>query len=145
MSGDYEIGYGRPPEHSRFKKGQSGNPKGRRPRDERSITRRQLRRDVLKPLETEIEASAPGRAGRMSIAEAIIWKQIELALKGDHRAARLILELRREFTEEHMKLHPELMDMLETAEQKFATGDSAELNRDSQRVYNHVRRLTQKV
>ena len=32
MSGDgadYEVGYGKPPKHTRFKKGQSGNPKGR--------------------------------------------------------------------------------------------------------------------
>ena len=27
---DYEVGYGRPPVHSRFRKGQSGNPRGRR-------------------------------------------------------------------------------------------------------------------
>ena len=27
---DYTVGYGRPPEHSRFKKGRSGNPAGRR-------------------------------------------------------------------------------------------------------------------
>jgi hypothetical protein len=29
MSTDDEVGYGKPPGHSRFKKGQSGNPKGR--------------------------------------------------------------------------------------------------------------------
>jgi hypothetical protein len=29
MSDDYEIGYKKPPRHTRFKKGQSGNPKGR--------------------------------------------------------------------------------------------------------------------
>lgn len=28
-SSDYEIGYGRPPRHAQFKKGQSGNPSGR--------------------------------------------------------------------------------------------------------------------
>lgn len=26
---DYEVGYGKPPKRTRFKKGQSGNPKGR--------------------------------------------------------------------------------------------------------------------
>ena len=26
---DYEVGYGCPPKHTQFKKGQSGNPKGR--------------------------------------------------------------------------------------------------------------------
>jgi Family of unknown function (DUF5681) len=31
---DYEVGYGKPPEHTKFKKGQSGNPKGRRPQAE---------------------------------------------------------------------------------------------------------------
>ena len=26
---DYEVGYGKPPKHTRFQPGQSGNPKGR--------------------------------------------------------------------------------------------------------------------
>lgn len=26
----YEVGYGKPPAHSRFRKGQSGNPRGAR-------------------------------------------------------------------------------------------------------------------
>ena len=26
---DYEVGYGKPSAHTRFRKGQSGNPKGR--------------------------------------------------------------------------------------------------------------------
>src|SRR6202030_3462192 len=26
---DYEVGYGKPPRHTRFKKGRSGNPRGR--------------------------------------------------------------------------------------------------------------------
>ena len=29
-SGDYEVGYGRPPVQSRFQPGQSGNPAGKR-------------------------------------------------------------------------------------------------------------------
>ena len=28
---DYEVGYGKPPRHTRFVKGQSGNPRGRPP------------------------------------------------------------------------------------------------------------------
>lgn len=30
---DYEVGYKKPPKHSQFKKGQSGNPKGRPPKE----------------------------------------------------------------------------------------------------------------
>ena len=29
MSDDYEVGYGKPPKHTQFTKGSSGNPKGR--------------------------------------------------------------------------------------------------------------------
>jgi hypothetical protein len=29
--GDFEVGYGKPPRHTRFKTGRSGNPRGRRP------------------------------------------------------------------------------------------------------------------
>ena len=29
MNDDYDVGFGKPPENGRFKKGQSGNPKGR--------------------------------------------------------------------------------------------------------------------
>ena len=28
---DYEVGYGKPPRQTRFRKGQSGNPRGRSP------------------------------------------------------------------------------------------------------------------
>jgi Family of unknown function (DUF5681) len=44
-SKDYKVGYGRPPEHSRFKRGQSGNPRGR-PRKHRNF-RTVLRRARL--------------------------------------------------------------------------------------------------
>ena len=35
-SAEYQVGYGRPPQHTRFPKGQSGNPKGR-PKGSRAL------------------------------------------------------------------------------------------------------------
>ena len=35
--GDYEVGYGKPPRGAGFKKGQSGNPRGR-PRGAKNLT-----------------------------------------------------------------------------------------------------------
>ena len=43
-----KAGYGRPPIDGRFKKGTSGNPRGRPPKIERSLTPRQMRRDFLR-------------------------------------------------------------------------------------------------
>ena len=34
---DYEVGYGKPPLHTRFQKGKSGNPKGR-PRGKKNMS-----------------------------------------------------------------------------------------------------------
>ena len=35
---NYEVGYGKPPKHTRFKPGQSGNPKGRKPGSKNVMT-----------------------------------------------------------------------------------------------------------
>lgn len=146
MSDDYKVGYGRPPKSTRFRKGESGNPKGRRPKEARSITLRQFRRDVLRALETEIDANVPGQPGKKTVAEMIVWKQIQQALQGDHRSAKLLFDMRREFTEEHMRLHPEVMEALETGERMHGNSDSSdELNHHSTRVFNKLRKLTQKV
>ena len=43
MSADYEVGYGKPPQHTRFRKGQSGNTRGRRGFNENSLFRSEKR------------------------------------------------------------------------------------------------------
>jgi len=39
---DYEVGRGKPPVHSRFKNGQSANPRGPRPRNLPALPRREI-------------------------------------------------------------------------------------------------------
>lgn len=146
MSGDYEVGYGKPPKSGQFQKGQSGNPKGRRPKEARSVTPRQIRRDVLRAFETEMDATVPGQAGKKTVGELIIWKQIEQALKGDHRSARLLLDLRMQFTDEHMRAHPDLMEALEIGEQMRANSVSPQpFEGQSAKIFNELRRRTQKI
>lgn len=81
------VGYCSPPEHSRFKKGRSGNPKGRpkSPEDAYTVLQRVLKRKVR----------PKGSERQMPISEALIRKLKEVALTGDRRALdlqRLILD-----------------------------------------------------
>jgi hypothetical protein len=75
------VGYMSPPEHTRFQKGKSGNPRGR-PKKKDNIFK--LLQRVLK---RKVRVSGADR--QMPIREALIRKLRELALSGDQRAINL--------------------------------------------------------
>jgi hypothetical protein len=75
------VGYMSPPEHTRFKKGKSGNPKGRPKKKDDIFT---LLQRVLKR-----KVRVNGADQQMPIREALIRKLRELALSGDPRAINL--------------------------------------------------------
>jgi len=83
---DYEIGYGRPPRHSQWRPGQSGNPKGR-PRDAKN--ERTILREVLG---TRIPVQYGHRTRKVCVREAIFLKIVDGALKGDARKAELLFK-----------------------------------------------------
>ena len=83
----YEVGYAKPPKHSQFKKGQSGNPRGR-PREAKSLN--VIVREVM--LEKVAIRTAKGEK-RVSRAEALVLKNLELATKGNGRALEKLLQL----------------------------------------------------
>ena len=84
---DYVVGYGRPPEHTRFKPGKSGNPKGR-PKGARGLNT--LARELLTARVPVRTASGEKRMHRI---EAVLHKTFELALKGNPRALSQVLSL----------------------------------------------------
>ena len=83
----YEVGYGKPPKASRFKKGQSGNPKGR-PKGARGF-----RASLIRELEAPIVVRDGNRVTRISKGEAAAKRLLELALKGDMAALKSLLAL----------------------------------------------------
>lgn len=87
MSNDYEVGYGKPPKHSRFKKGQSGNPKGR-PKGSRNFAT-----DVKQTLNHPVRLSEDGRPRTISTQQAALYRLREKALNGDVRALDRLLAL----------------------------------------------------
>lgn len=80
------VGYGKPPRATRFKPGQSGNPKGR-PRGSKNES------TILKEMLSEkLSLRQPnGRIKKIPALEGIHRKQLELALKGDVKSAAFVL------------------------------------------------------
>jgi hypothetical protein len=76
------IGYRNPPRASRFRKGQSGNPKGR-PRGRRSA---ELPYEAV--LGREVIVRENGRERRVTAAEAFLLQLTKRGLEGDTAAAR---------------------------------------------------------
>ena len=81
-----EFGYKMPPKHTRFKPGQSGNPKGR-PRGARGFEA-----TLKRELDRKIAVAVNGRSTKISRAEAMMKRVVEQALKGDLKAIRFIAE-----------------------------------------------------
>ena len=86
-NGAKEAGRGRPPEHSRFRKGVSGNPRGR-PRKERS-----LRNLVEAELDELVSLTENGRRVRLTKREVLAKKMVNDALTGDRKAQQELMKL----------------------------------------------------
>ena len=96
MGRDHDAGYGKPPRHSQFKKGQSGNPKGR-PRGSRNFST-----DVKATLEEPIRVTHYGKAQTVSTQRAALLRLREKALGGEVRALDSLIELARLYNDEEM-------------------------------------------
>jgi hypothetical protein len=85
MGNEGEVGYGKPPVHSRFRKGCSGNSKGR-PKGTKN-----LRTDLTEVLQERITVTEGDRKVRMSKQRAVFKTLIAKTLKGDSRSATTLL------------------------------------------------------
>ena len=83
----YNTGYGKPPQHSRFKPGQSGNPRGRPKGSRNSVN---VLRDELAELITITEN---GKQKRITKLEGIVKAAALKGLKGDPRPMIQAFEL----------------------------------------------------
>jgi hypothetical protein len=81
------VGYGKPPEATRFKPGKSGNPKGR-PKGSLNLAT-----DLSAELGEQITVREGGRQHRISKQRALVKSLMAKALQGDVRATTAVLAL----------------------------------------------------
>jgi hypothetical protein len=75
-----EVGYGKPPKHTRFKPGQSGNPKGRKPGSKNVMTL------LEQTLFDTVKVRENGKVRRVPAIQACLLNLRNQAIKGDPRA-----------------------------------------------------------
>jgi hypothetical protein len=94
---DKPVGYRQPPKAHRFKKGKSGNPKGR-PRKKDSVDLGsamdpELAELILAEAGRSVPVRADGKAEEMSVKKAVVRSMILSALKGDLRSQTQTIKL----------------------------------------------------
>ena len=88
--GDHEVGYRKPPRHTRFTKGQSGNPRGRRPGTKNLKT---LLSDALNEF---VIVSENGGRRKITKREAIVTQLVNRSASADFRAIKILLDMVRD-------------------------------------------------
>lgn len=116
--GAYGVGYGRPPEAGRFRKGVSGNPGGKlkgtknRPRPESDRLRALIRREAYRPVKLRID----GAEITMPLAQAALRALGISALKGEARALGTFIKLLHAGAAEEDAVMAELLEAAQDAE-----------------------------
>jgi hypothetical protein len=80
-----KVGYGSPPLHSQWQKGESGNPRGRK---KGSVN---FKTDLMAELSEVIPVTEAGKPKRITKQRALIKALLTRGMKGDVRAASAII------------------------------------------------------
>ncbi len=126
MPGNYKVGYGKPPKNDRWKKGQSGNSKGR-PKGVKN-----METVVRQEAYSKIEIKEGGKTYELTKVEALMKRMMAKGIQGDNKAASIALALMEKYlphvdadavartplTEEELKIltnHAEFIEVFKDA------------------------------
>ena len=93
----YTVGYRRPPRHTRFKKGQSGNPKGA------AKGRKNMRSELDQMLAEQVMVVENGRERTLSTQTVLLKRLIADAVQGKGKAREQLLRLMLPIDEAHQQ------------------------------------------
>jgi Family of unknown function (DUF5681) len=80
----YEVGFGKPPKQTRFKKGRSGNPYGRPPK------KPDLYSELTKVLREKVTVTIDGQPETVTVQQALLLRLRDQALRGEIWAEKLL-------------------------------------------------------
>lgn len=104
----YEVGYSKPPSQHQFKKGKSGNPRGR-PKGGRNklpaLHEERLKTIVLEEAYRQITVREGEKNISVPMATAVVRSLAVSAAKGNSRAAQLFTQMVKVVEDQHRELH----------------------------------------
>lgn len=95
----------------RFRKGHSGNRKGRPPKPKRAFSDRQLRADVLYAMEQETTITVDGKPRKVPLIHVIYQQLLRKGAAGDVRCMFKAIDLRQQLMEEHTATSDKLAEL----------------------------------
>jgi len=84
---DYAVGYGKPPRHSGFQKGRSGNPKGR-PKGSKNFATL-----LTEALDEKVQVTEDGKRRRIAKRELVIKQLVNKSAAADLRAIKQLTDI----------------------------------------------------
>jgi hypothetical protein len=84
----YSVGYGKPPTHTKYAKGKSGNPSGR-PKG----SKKKLSLVLQEVFEQTVSVGVNGKSRKLPLIEAMATKVVAMALSGDPTFMKKAFEL----------------------------------------------------
>lgn len=120
---DYTVGNKRPPKHSQFAPGKSGNPAGR-PKGSIGVKAK-----LAKELRKIITVKKNGKSIKMMKEDVILEQLIDNSMRGDLKSAALVLKMNEDFNNQAQTA---------TAAEHFTMPGKEALKRISERLLRHV-------
>jgi len=84
---DYQVGYGKPPRHTGFQKGRSGNPKGR-PKGSKNLATL-----LTEALDEKVQVTEDGKRRRVTKRELVIKQLVNKSASADLRAIKQLTDI----------------------------------------------------
>lgn len=109
--GEYEVGYGKPPKETRFKRGQSGNPNGR-PKGAKTgpPDHDRLAAILLEEAYREVPLREGEREIRVPMVVAVVRALLVKGARGTARSAQVALEMVRAVEDRKRQEHNEFLE-----------------------------------
>ena len=139
------VGYGKPPVDHRFKKGVSGNPRGRPIKPERARSLRQLNSDILKSANMEHLIITNGKEERVPIIELMLRQLFVMGTKGNMKALECALSLYQSALSHNVNLNRVFHNVLEDQELQAVMKGNSPPNSEVFKRRNYWRKRSQKL